>query len=112
MTKPVINQQSPLVDKTGKVIPPWNSFFQQFTEAPSAIESVTIGTSPFSYQPNNVGQVFVRGGTVSDISLIRGIDGSNPITINMTGALSVLVSIGDVVKVTYSVKPTLQFAEL
>lgn len=112
MTRPVLNQNSPLVDiKTGKVIPPWNSFFQQFTEAPSAIQNVLVGFSPFLYTPNNIGQVCISGGTVSDISFIRGL-----VSISLFNSTAlprlVLVSIKDTVSITYSVLPTVRFIEL
>jgi hypothetical protein len=111
MTRPVPNTNSPLVDKNGKIINPWNIWFQQFSQQAPAVVNIVVGVSPFSYRANNIGQIIVRGGTVSNISLIRG----NPIilsnVINFTGALSVPVSIGDIVKITYSVLPTVQFLE-
>lgn len=105
----VPNLLAPLVDKMGKVIPPWNSFFQQFTQKAPATVEITVGASPFSYQANVIGTVIVRGGTVSSIVLIRGdVTIANPV-IDFTGALSVLVSIGDIVKITYSSIPTIKF---
>lgn len=120
MTRPVPNLQAPIVtvkDKAGKeigkgvVIPPWNSWFQQFTQPPSEVASVVVGASPFSYTVNNVGQVIVSGGTVSAITLIRGLDSFILYTSTATPR-SVLVSIGDTVMITYSVLPTIKFLEL
>jgi hypothetical protein len=111
MTRPVPNMLAPLVNKMGKLIPPWNSWFQQFTQPPSAVASVAVGASTFSYTVNNVGQIIVSGGTVSAITLIRGLD-SFILFNDTTTPRSVLVSIGDTVQVTYSVLPTIKFLEL
>lgn len=110
MTQPVLNQNSPLVDiKTGKVIPPWNSFFQQFTQKATAVQNITLTGSPFSYTPNNRGNVVISGGTVSAISLIRGLV---VIPLSTVRPLMVYLGIGDTIQITYSVLPTLQFLEL
>jgi hypothetical protein len=111
MTRPVPNTNSPLVDKNGKIINPWNIWFQQFSQQAPSIQSIVVGVSPFSYKANNIGQIVVRGGTVSAIALIRGSATIPGNIIDFTGALSVLVSIGDIVKITYSVLPTVQFVE-
>ena len=111
MTLPLPNMTAPLVNKLGKIIPPWNSWFQQFAQAAAAVVSVLVGTSPFSYTANNTGQVIISGGTVSNIAFVRG-----AITINLftstASPRAVLVSIGDTVVITYSVLPTVQFVEL
>lgn len=111
MTRPVPNMQAALVDKLGKLVSPWNSWFQQFTQPPLAVAAVAVGASPFLYTPNNIGQVVVSGGTVSDISLIRG-----GVTISLFTSTAfprlILVSIGDTIQVTYSVLPTIRFMEL
>ena len=116
MTQPVLNLSSAIAivkDKAGKVIgeafvkSPWNSFFQQFTQKPQAVENVIVGISPFDYMPNNVGQVVIRGGTVSAVSLVRG-----SVIIDMGTDRTILVSIGDIVRITYFVIPTVQFVEL
>lgn len=115
MTQPVLNLLSAIVrvtDSNGKqigqgfLISPWNSFFQQLTQAPPAIQNITVGASPFSYTPNSKGQVFIRGGNVTTVSLIRG-----STEIDMGTDRTILISIGDTVKVTYTILPTLQFAE-
>ena len=89
MTNPVFNLNSPLVNKLGKIIPPWNSFFQQFTQTAPAVVDVTV--SP--YTPNAKGNVILTGATT--VSLTRGTD-----VINLTGQRIVPVGIGDTVEWT------------
>lgn len=99
------NQNSPFVRlPSGIIIPPWNSYLQQFTQEPPPIAAITVGTSPFSYIAKEPGYVSVTGGTVSAIVLTRGTD-----TINLTGLKAVPVSIKDIVTITYSVLPTIKF---
>lgn len=110
--RPLLNMQSPLVKVTnaqgieigkGYLISPWNRYFQQFAqEAPEAV--IVTGASPLSYTANTKGSFFVIGGTVSNISLIRG-----SATINLTGEKVIPISIGDTVTVTYSVAPAMTF---
>lgn len=110
----VPNSQAPIgevKDKSGKVIGSafitlvWASFFQQFTQKAPAVQDVTISGSPFEYTPNNKGIFVVTGGTISNLSLIRG-----TVTINLTGQKIIPVSIGDTLSITYSIVPTsLQF---
>jgi hypothetical protein len=90
MTNPVINLSSPLVDpKTGKVVPPWNSFFQQFTQDAPAVSSIT--QNPFT--ANAIGKVIILGATT--ITLTRG----NTSTI-ISGVKIIPISIGDTVSWT------------
>lgn len=95
---------SPFVGKMGKVISPWIQYLQQFTQAPPTILAVVPNGSPFSYTAKEPGLVAVSGGTVSAISLTRGV-----VTIDVTGVKLIQVSINDVVEVTYSVLPTIRF---
>ena len=111
MTRPVPNLQASLVDKLGKLLPPWNTWFQQFSQAPNKVAGIAVGASPFFYTANIIGQVLISGGTVSAITLIRGL--TNIILFTDTSAPRlVLVSIGDTVKITYSVAPSIAFLEL
>ncbi len=89
MANPVLNLNSPLVNKLGKIIPPWNSFFQQFTQVAPAVVDVTI--SP--YIPNVKGNAIVIGATT--ISLTRGL-----IVIDLTGQKIIPIGIGDILKWT------------
>ena len=108
-TRPVPNTSSPIGQVIGNkglvyLISPWMNFWQQFVQKAAAIFSITVGTSPFSYTPNQNGHVAVSGGNVSAIALIRG-----TVSIDVTGIKLIPVSIGDTIKVTYSVLPTIQF---
>jgi hypothetical protein len=86
VTNPVVNLGSPLVDKSGKIIPPWNSFFQQFTQDAPAVSSIT--KNPFT--PNAIGKVILTGAT--KITLSRG-----TVDIDLTGQQIIPMSIGDTV---------------
>ena len=99
MTSPVVNLNAPLVDKSGKVIPPWNSFFQQFTQnAPTVVD---VAISP--YTPNVKGMVIIKGATT--ITLTRGL-----VDIILTGQIIIPMSIGDTL--SWTGKPTsVQFLE-
>lgn len=63
---------------------------------------ITVSASPFSYPSAVAGTVLVTGGTVSAIALSR--DRATFFTVP-TGVVP--VTQGDLVKVTYSVKPTM-----
>jgi hypothetical protein len=82
----------------------WQSWFQQFTQAPSAAVSLVVGTSPFNYSAKESGQIAVIGGIVSAIALIRG-----TVNIDVTGEKLILVAIKDIVRVTYTGLPVIQF---
>ena len=90
MTSPVPNMQAPLVDKDRKVIPPWNSFFQQLVQQAPAVDTVTE-PSPFTANAN--GKVILTG--AATINLTRGSD-----TINLNGQRIIPVRIGDTVSWT------------
>lgn len=95
---------APFVKGKGLIASPWNFYLQQFTQAPPNILPVTPNISPSSYQAVEPGVIAVTGGTVSAIALKRGV-----ITIDVTGQKLIPVSINDIVEVTYSVLPTIQF---
>ena len=68
--------------------------------------TVTVGASPYAYTATTKGRVVTSGGTVSAITLTRGSAGA----INMgVTAGSVAVDAGDIVTVTYSAAPTINF---
>lgn len=108
MTLPLPNMQAALVDKLGKIIPPWNSWFQQFTQqAPAPVYVTVVGPSPFFYTANANGTVYIQNdGTVSFVSLVRGLDVSG---LNTVLPLIIPVSIGDTVVMAYTVAPTFKF---
>lgn len=93
MTLPVPNLTSPLVDKLGKLIPPWNSWFQQLTQKAPAVQSVTA--NPFTANAN--GNLIIIGATT--IILTRG-----QTSINLTGQKIIPISISDTV--TWTGVPT------
>lgn len=115
LTQPVPNLSSPMVnvivnvngrklEGKGFLISPWNSFFQQFAQqAPDVIETELTG-SPFSITFNANGTYIVTGGIISAITLTRG-----SVAIDLTGQVIIPIRIGDMLTVTYSVVPTLQF---
>lgn len=75
---------APLVNKMGKIIPPWNSWFSQFSSpAPAAI---VITANPFT--ANAIGNVIIQG--AATISLTRG-----TVSFNLTGEQIVPIGIGD-----------------
>lgn len=88
---------------------PWYRFLGLLLglAAPSgaAPAAIAVGASPYDYTAANFGTVFVAGGTVSSVSLVRGgvITGTGVIA----GAIP--VSEGDVVRVAYTVLPTMTF---
>jgi len=102
------NLNAPLVDiQTGKCVPPWNSFFQQFGSPPSGVTNTIVGASPFAFTPNVNGTVIISGGTVSLITLTRGTVVIN-IATSTTNPVIIPISIADTITVTWSVKPTIQ----
>lgn len=109
----VPNSKSPIgevKDKSGKIIGQafitqvWASFFQQFTQQAPAVQELVLTASPFLITPNTKGNFIITGGTISNVSLIRG-----PIIINVTGEKIIPISIGDTLSITYSVLPVVQF---
>lgn len=101
----VPNRNVPLVDNKGCLLPgAWTSFFQQFVQAPSAAVSLIVDISPFTYSCREPGLVAIVSGTISKILLIRG-----SFSIDITGSKIIPVSIKDIVQVTYSVLPVIQF---
>lgn len=91
MTLPVPNMNAPLVDlKTGKLVTPWNNFFQQLVQQAPAVASVTL-PSPFSANAN--GKVILTGAVTIDLT--RG-----DTTVNLNGERIIPVRIGDIVSWT------------
>lgn len=82
--RPVPNLQAALVSKAFKLIPPWNSWFQQFSEKAPAAE--TVIQNP--YTPNQIGNVIIQG--AATITLNRG-----SVNFNLTGEQIIPMGIGD-----------------
>ena len=83
----------------------WAGLYQGLP--PALPLNITLSTSPFTYSPSVKGNVFVSGGTVSDISFSR--DGTN---IYPTGAIAgpFQINANDRLIITYTVAPTMSFA--
>ena len=108
-TRPVPNTQSAIAATAdGKIrvflITPWTQFFQQFVQKVAAAVPVILDSNPFNYTPNQNGNVHIDGGTVLNVSLVRGSD-----TLNVTGQKLIPVGIGDTIRITYAVAPTVKF---
>ncbi len=84
---------------------PWFLFLQGLYGSRTAPSAASVGVSPYSYVASDFGIVAVTGGTVSLIEL-----GRNGVFVD-TGFISGTVSVSpsDVVRVTYSVTPTVTF---
>lgn len=96
---------NPVADDNGNITPAWFRFLASLVKQPAPSQSVTVGASPFSYPANSSGSLIVQGGTVSNVSVIRGTS-----TINVGATYGIFpASTGDVFKVTYSVAPTMTF---
>lgn len=96
----------PIAGQSGQVNQSWYEFFAGLTAKPAAITPVTLSGSPFSFTASTKGTLAVSGGTVSNVSLSRArVTGVN---VGFTSGL-VPMSQGDVVRVTYSAPPTINF---
>lgn len=84
MTLPLPSMVAPLVNKMGKIIPPWNSWFQQFSQPAPAVQN--ISASPFT--ANAIGNAVLTGAVT--ITLTRG-----PIAISLNGERIIPIGIGD-----------------
>lgn len=96
------------IDQFKRIKEPWVQYLQQFTIAPPAFIDITVGISPFEYQSKEPGNVYISNGIVSEITLTRGAD----IIMFAFDTLSprmVPVAVDDVVKITYSILPTIKF---
>lgn len=85
--RPVPNLQAPITGigkLANRLIPPWNSWFQQFSQQAPA--SVNIITTP--YTPNEIGNVIIQGAVT--ITLTRG-----SVNFNLTGEQIIPLGIGD-----------------
>ena len=100
----------PAVDPaTGLLSQPWHGYLAQLAGAPGPILAVTPGPSPFAFKAPSGGTLAVTGGTVSAITLARArVSGVN---VGFTSG-SVSVAANDVVTITYSVAPTINFVPL
>lgn len=98
------------IPKTDEVDPHWKNFFNilssQFNTSGNSF-TPTVTASPYTYTNNTSApqQVFVSGGTVSLMQLVRTLPAGTT-TLTVTGAISIYLSGGDALTITYSVAPT------
>lgn len=92
----VPNLLSPLVDKLGRVLSPWNSFFQKFTANAVAVTGV-----PNPFVANTQGCLIFTGVT-GTVILTRG-----TYTVDLTGERIIPMAVGD--EVSWSGGPAVQF---
>lgn len=87
---------------------PWYRYFQahDLGQPPGSETVVTVGSSPFVYQAPRQGMVIVTGGTVSAVNYSRS--GTFYTTGQTAGSFP--VSMGDQLKIVFSVKPQVVFA--
>lgn len=105
MTAPTVpNSTQPIADPKGMVTQVWLRFFGALVAAPEPISPVAVGASPTSFTASQNGSVVVSGGTISAVSLTRA---GTAIAFGTTR--SIPVANGDIVTVTYSVTPTINF---
>lgn len=102
---PLPNKMAPFVSALKRIVAPWDSYLQQFTQAPPNFAAVTVGISPFDYTAREPGNIIITGGTVTGVALTRG---TTSILLGATTKI-VPVAINDVVTVVYSVLPTIRF---
>lgn len=74
-----------------------------------ATQAITVGASPYSYQAPSSGSVFISGGTVNAVAFSR--DGTTFIGAGVTAGI-VPVRKKDIVRVTYTVAPTMTFVPM
>lgn len=94
---------APIADKSGRVTTPWYLALQSLWN-PSPEFLVPPTGSPFSFHVPQPGSLLVKGGTVSDVTIVRS-------TTTSTGQTSGFIpcGLGDDVVITYAVAPTLVF---
>lgn len=98
------DRNNPLVDQRGLVTQVWQLFFNALTPSVDAITALVVSASPASFTATQPGNVAVSGGTLTAVTLTRG-----SVVLNLGTSRVVPVSVGDVVKVTYTAAPTMNF---
>lgn len=95
------------VGRNGLVMvqPVWQRWFNSFLQAPPAAATLTPTASPAGFTAQAAGYFLVRGGTVSNISIVRA---SSTINTGMTSGF-IPAAIADRVVITYAVAPTVLF---
>jgi hypothetical protein len=105
MTEPTVpNSNQPIADPKGMVTQVWQRFFGALVAPPAAATAVAVSASPTSFTASERGSVVVSGGTISAVTLNRA---GTVLAFGTTR--SIPVANGDLVTVTYSVAPTINF---
>lgn len=106
--QPLPNVLQDFINNGKGIKSPWIQYLQQFTIAPPSFADVIVGTSPFEYTAEEPGNIYISGGTVTGITLTRGVD-TLTVFPNTVNPRLVPVAVADIVEVTYSVLPTIKF---
>jgi hypothetical protein len=105
MSNPTVpNSNQPFVDTAGKITQVWQLFLNALVGPVGPIITVAVGASPFAYKANANGSVAIVGGTISAVTLTRA-----GVVVALGTTRLVTVAQGDVVTVTYSAAPTMNF---
>jgi hypothetical protein len=97
----------PIVDiASGLLTQSWHGYLTGLAGTPGPILPVSPSGSPFAYKAPANGALAISGGTVSAVTLARARVAGVPLGVT-SGCVS--VSEDDVVTVTYSAAPTLNF---
>lgn len=91
--------------ETGHPTEAFRRFSAQQTTQPGDIAPVAPTGSPFSYTASESGSLHITGGAVSAVTLARA---SVTLATGMTSGFFPM-STGDIVKITYTVLPTVNF---
>jgi len=106
---PTFGQPDPgvaFLNKEGRLADIWYRYLVRLGQltAERQIAPVAVSASPFTYQATTIGDLLVRGGTVSAVTLVRGND-----SVSCPTSGFVPMAANDSVIVTYSVLPTVTF---
>lgn len=106
MTGPIVpSSYQPISGAGGIVTPVWQRFFNALVGSPSAVEAVSVTSSPMTFKAAKRGFLAVTGGTVTDISFSRA-----RATISVAGGTPFIpMANDDEVTITYSSQPTISF---
>jgi len=107
MTAIVPNSNQPLVDKNGYITQVWQRFLGSLLGSPEAIAPVAVSASPSTFTAAGRGSVAISGGTLTNVTLNR-----SGTTVSLGTSRAITVANGDVVTVTYTVAPTINFIPL
>lgn len=96
----------PILDQSGRMSQAWFGYLSQLSGVPGPILPVVVGPSPFTYKAPYNGSLAISGGTVSAVTISRArVSGVN---VGFTNG-SVGVAANDLVTITYSAAPTVNF---